>query len=107
MNKPEELTVKLLKELIGDRNIPALQELIKDKPDNQVLNLIDKQDYIAMKLWSKEDIISQITKNGFKPTDENVNTVLNSHELKYLNDCTDEDWEIIKNAIFDTLFPPL
>lgn len=103
MNQPEELTVKLLKELIGDRNIPALQKLIKDKPDTQTLDLINRQDYIAMKLWSKDDIISQIKEMDFAPNAENVNAVLNSGKLKYLNDCTDEDWEIIKNAIFNAL----
>ena len=97
--KPEYLTVGLLKELIGNRNIPELQKLINGHDDSDYLDLINRDDYIASKLWSKQDIINQMNEMGIEVTEDNVADVINSGLLKGLNECSDQDWGIISDAI--------
>lgn len=62
-------------------------------------NFINKNDYIAMKLWTKEDIESMLRTMNYPVTDENISSVIKSGYIDALNDCTDNDWEIIENAI--------
>ncbi len=62
--------------------------------------VLDTQ-YIAMKLWQVDDIKSSLEEMGYKPNEWNVDSVINTHELDALNDCTDYDWEVISQAIND------
>jgi len=59
-------------------------------------------DYIARKLWSREDIRMCLQNEGFTGTDEQVSDVL-KYGVDSLNDCTDEDWETIIMAIHEVM----
>ena len=102
-NEPLILTVGLLRELIGDKNIPQLQKIIESHKNEDYLDLINRDDYVASVLWSKEDIASQMAEMGITPTEENIAKVINSGNLKRLNECSDQDWYVIKYAIEEAL----
>lgn len=96
---PLPLTVGLLRGLAAGKNIPALETFLDGRPDEQFLDLLNRDDYIATVLWSKEDIEAALEEKGYPVTKGNVNAVINSGMLKALGDCTDGDWEIIYQAI--------
>lgn len=56
-------------------------------------------DYIAMKLWTEEDVQRQLWVNGYKGTQDEIDAVVNTGELDLLYDCTDYDWGCIDYAI--------
>lgn len=60
-------------------------------------------DYVAVKLWSEEDVRSCVFEKYPEYNDEQVkeivSEVINSRYLNALEDCTDEDWGIINFAI--------
>lgn len=58
-----------------------------------------EEHYIAYKLWSREDVANELLKAGYADSEENIDEVLNAG-VRGLNDCTDDDWQIIQNAIF-------
>ena len=60
---------------------------------------INRNDYLATKLWSEEDIASTLFAEGYPASEANLSRVINSGMLKYLEECTDGDWQIIKDAI--------
>lgn len=74
----------------------------KEVPDNTIIwDILLRSDYIATKLWSEEDIADCLEEQGHPPTQENINAVLNTGYTKALNDCSDGDWMIIANAIYE------
>ena len=58
------------------------------------------ENYIAYKLWSREDVANELLEAGYADSEENIDEVLNAG-VGGLHDCTDDDWQIIQNAIFD------
>lgn len=99
----ESLTAGLIRELVSDRNIPELRTLVANKQDEEHLDLINLDNYFACKLWSEEDIVGVLEEAGYEASEENVNAVINSGLLKNLNNCTDQDWDIINNAISEVM----
>jgi len=95
----EVLTAGVMREIIGDRNIPVLASLVEGKADSTYLNLIDRDDYFASKIWCEEDIATVLIENGYEDTEDNIQAVLGTGMLKVLNDCTDQDWQVITNAV--------
>lgn len=93
----ETLTAGLLKELVGNRCIPALQKLIDGKPDSSELLLANLEDYFAYKLWQREDIAESLKRQGYEASDENIDLIINN-VLKSLCDCS-EDWQVIDAAV--------
>ena len=65
------------------------------------VNIINRDDYVATKLWSREDIETKLREKGYEGSFEQVNAVINTGCLKALGDCTDNDWEIIHIAIYN------
>ena len=68
-------------------------------------NLFDKNDFIAMKLWTKSDIGEELTQSGYLDCEENINKVLEGNGIgciRELGDITDNDWDLIHYAIDDT-----
>lgn len=57
------------------------------------------ENYIAYKLWSREDVANELVEAGYADSEENIGEVLNAG-VGGLHDCTDDDWQIIQNAIF-------
>lgn len=58
------------------------------------------ENYIAYKLWSREDVANELLEAGYADSEENIGEVLNAG-VGGLHDCTDDDWQIIQNAIFN------
>ena len=55
-------------------------------------------DYIARKLWTKQDVAECLKNEGYAGSDAEVAAVIN-YGIDILNDCTDGDWAIIYFAI--------
>ena len=57
-------------------------------------------DVIAAKVWTQDDIKDTLQSDGYEGTEEEVSRVIDaSNTLSLLDDCTDQDWEIIHQAI--------
>lgn len=83
------------------------EEYLRIVPDTtSVWDIALRSEFIAMKLWNREDVKQVLREEGYDDTEENVNKVINSGYLNALNDCTDDDWEIIRQAIDWTLALP-
>lgn len=55
---------------------------------------------IAVKVWTRDDIRDTLQTEGYEGTEGEVNRVIDfSDTLSLLDDCTDQDWEIIRQAI--------
>ena len=93
------VAVKELKKLTDGKQVPWIEDLIKGKRDDAEIDIINRKDYVASKLWCREDIKNILIEEGYEGLEEQVDIVVNSGELSGLNDCTDEDWEIIRIAI--------
>lgn len=117
-------TVKQIKDLlnIAKKNhlgtFPDIEALIKNKPDNYCVDLLDRNAYIATKLWQEDDVreqLEQIIQNSciyedievllpiFKNKENLIANAMNSKMLQTLHDCTDSDWEIINMALYDAI----
>lgn len=86
----------LIKLRYGDNNCRVIDGKITHIDEDRIT--IDT-DRIAMKIWSVEDVKACLKEDGYEPSEDNVNKVLNTHMLDALDDCTDWDWEIIHQAI--------
>ena len=75
-----------------------MSKFIKDSKEYICLN-----DYIAVKLWSKEDVRDRVLERYPEYNDNQikkiVSDVISSGYLKALEDCTDDDWSYIDYAI--------
>lgn len=80
-----------------------INELIRRQTDvrDSIHQLIDQSGYIAYKLWTEDDVTSTLEEEGFAPTRDNVEIVLDTGMLKCLNNCSDQDWGIIREAIME------
>lgn len=67
--------------------------------DTPVTKIINENDFLAMKCWTREDIAGCLKEKGYLPTTKNIDKVIDIGMIKYLEDCTDEDWEIINTSI--------
>lgn len=98
-NENKILTAGVLREKLGD--YPVIQELTKGKADDYVFdyNLLDRNDYVADKLWYKEDIATKLRELGYKGTKKEIEAVLRKQRtLDKLGDATEEDWYLIEYA---------
>lgn len=93
------LTAGLLRNLLKSYNCPELERFLEGREDDCRLDLLNRDDYIAMKIWSRNDIASCLEEKGYPVTEENIDRVIDSGELKGLDFCSDGDWEIIYQAI--------
>ena len=76
----------------------------RDLPENvSNQDILYAGDYIARKLWSREDIEGKLEDLGYEANDDIIDNVINSGRLKSLNDCSDEEWNCIENAIEETI----
>ena len=101
--EPELLTAGLLRELMGDKNIPELSHFLEGRKDDEILDLLNSYDYFAMKIWSEEDISNVISECGYEVNEENIAAVIHSGKLESLEDCTEDEWNILKNAVQSVL----
>ncbi len=76
----------------------------RDLPENvSNQDILYAGDYIARKLWSREDIKDRLEVLGYDSNEKFIDEVINSGKLKSLNDCTDSEWNCIDNAIEETI----
>lgn len=61
--------------------------------------LENNPDIVAWKVWTKDDVKECLEEDGFLPSDENVDLVMQAVR-KGLSDCTDDDWFVIHDAIY-------
>ena len=94
------LTAGVLKEKLGDYLV--IQNLIRGKADDYIFddfNLIDRKEYVACKLWCREDIADELKKLGYKGTNEQIEKVLKKSSLEEdLEAATEDDWNLIESA---------
>lgn len=55
---------------------------------------------ISWKIWQEDDVRMRLNEKGYDDCLFNVNTVLGTHYTDTLADCTDQDWDIIDQAIY-------
>lgn len=68
--------------------------------ENIISALENNPDIVAWKVWTKDDIKECLEEDGFLPSDENVDLVMQAVS-KGLSDCNDDDWDVIRDAIYD------
>lgn len=73
----------------------------EDKLDGTELEAENLNDYFVTKLWCSEDIRSVLEEEGFETSDKNVELVLATGNFSQLRDCTDDDWKVIRSAIYE------
>lgn len=107
------MTVKDMKELLSnsEKSFPELENLIANKDDNTILNIFDRNDYLAAKLWTLQDVENQLDEmidmipkqiQSIAPLSTKKHEILNNcctNDFDVLNDCTDNEWNIIQSAI--------
>lgn len=84
----------------SEKNSALLKKLVilLEKKANPS-DIIDRSEYVAVKVWLKEDIEQKLKEMGFAPSPKNVKKVSNLCGM--LSVCTDGDWCIIENVIND------
>lgn len=83
------------------KDISRLGVPIIDSKDTSAQNLLGTysgEDVLAMKVWSEEDVLTGLREMGFKESKENIEK-LDLSLMKHLEDCTDEEWNVIYNTI--------
>ena len=63
------------------------------------IDVLNREDFIATKLWQKEDVKEQLRENGYKATPKQINAVIDTGVLRGLGECNDNDWALIDYAI--------
>lgn len=71
---------------------------LKDFDSVDISNYLAEK-YVAVKLWSKEDIATILEKEGYEGNPENIQKIIDSGELKSLEDCTDSEWNVIYDVV--------
>lgn len=85
---------------VRDREFNFVHSLSGNKMvGSSPVDYINRNQYIAAKLWHDEDISNSLVEDDYIPSIKNLERVKDSGLLKFLNDCTDEDWCIISDAI--------
>lgn len=90
----------LMLQLVSDEEL--VKELLRRKAKlshSSVHQILENAGYIASKLWSEEDLASQLVEDGYTASEENIAAVMNTGYLKALGECTDSDWQVISGAI--------
>lgn len=63
------------------------------------IDIIDRQEALAIKVWSEEDIINQAEEMGLEPTKAVIDHIKRFGGLKGLEECADPEWNAISDAI--------
>ena len=109
------MKVKEMKELLAstEKGFPELEKLIQEKADDAEMDLIDRNDYIAVKLWSREDAKGELENlidadcpiaflpytSAMKNSECIINEAVKRGSFQILSDCTEEDWETLNAAL--------
>ena len=67
--------------------------------ENIISALENNPDIVAWKVWTKDDIKECLEEDGFLPSDENVDLVMQAVR-EGLSDCNYDDWSVIHDAIY-------
>lgn len=77
MNKNElsRVVEVLEREKISDETVRMLKEILKN-PFSTNVDLINRPDYVATVLWSKEDFVSSLEERGVEASEENLDYLI-------------------------------
>lgn len=80
------------------------QLVMKDNVSNNLIprDILLADDFVAMKLWTTEDVAGVLKESGYDDCEENISMVVNTGMLVRLSECTDRDWLIIEDAVNNT-----
>lgn len=81
----------------SDGSEKILRDNISD--NTSPIDIYVRNECIAIKAWSEEDIVNALIENGYNGTDEELSIVMNGQDWDALSDCTDDDWEFIYQVI--------
>ena len=87
------------KGLTNDALIACLYEALRRRLVDPLSAALYHPDTVAAKIWTVDDVRSAMKAEGYDGTDEEIDTVLESGELKRLNDDDEKDKEIVRNAV--------
>lgn len=62
-------------------------------------DVLVRDDYLAIKAWSRDDVMTALQDKGYKGTEEQIDIVCENIIPDALSDCTDSDWEVIYDVI--------
>lgn len=88
--------------LRNDVELPKeLAWFLEGRSDNDELDLLNRNDYFAVKLWMREDVREVFEDlNGFSPSEEEIDEVINhGGRWPYLTDCRDGEWDCIAEEV--------
>ncbi len=95
-----QLTIGDIRKALGD--YPAIRIFLNGRDDSQVIekrDIILRSDYVATKLWSRDDIEAELKIMGYEGNNEQVEDAINRCALEaILGDCSD-DWDKIYDAL--------
>lgn len=91
--------IAIAKNLTEQQTGTILAILVSLKKD-----FIDRRECVALKVWTNEDIASILKECGYKASKNNIKLVVETGRIDELNDCTDDEWDILKNAVNEAAF---
>ena len=89
----------LVKDENGDYTLDFEDFEKKIKDNNVKMFLFCSPHNPIGKVWTKDDIKECLEEDGFLPSDENVDLVMQAVR-EGLSDCNDDDWSVIHDAIY-------
>ena len=98
-----KITVGMLREAFGNAGNEEINKIIHGRNDEEEINLIDVNQYVAVKAWTTDDVISQLVEREIEYDEEILCDILNHESLSRLSDCTDQEWGFIDRAIDDVV----
>lgn len=75
-----------------------LEHAVEDL-DGGIHSMLMKMGYDAVKLWCEDDIKCYLAENGYPATEHNIQEMYDHLWLDGLEECTDRDWQIFKDAL--------
>lgn len=60
-------------------------------------------DVVGAKVWTRADVKDRLQSAGFDGTEDEIDAVIVQRDFDRINDCLDEEWDIIDRAIESAL----
>lgn len=60
-------------------------------------------DVVGAKVWTRADVKDRLQSAGFDGTEDEIDAVIIQRDFDRINDCLDEEWDVIDRAIENAL----